>query len=234
MKKSSIMGNRAFHRKARTWILICMILPGHVSWCEIPEVVVDAAQDGLPGLFGSIQEQQLEMYGFPQESKLVDLVLGTPFQLHTIPPSNLLDKAESTPVRELITKTSMWYFPVLVADKPCALLCVDRVNTDWKAVSLGYSNLARQVDAIRGQWPESQGYHPVIIAVFQARQHLFTIPEYGTENLTHISAPEVPSHVPGKGMQAAAAAADYNSLTHSSNIIMALRPMVQANLTSEE
>lgn len=223
-----------FNKKNITCTIAYALLIITTSWAEVPKEIIDVAQNGLPHLFGRVQEHKPELYGFPLDSRQEDLVLGAPFQLYTISPSNLLEKAENTPVKELISKTSIWYFPILVDDKPCALLCVDLVNNSWKAVSLGYSNLAKQVDMIRTQWSESKGYHPVIIAVFQARQHLFNIPEHSTDNLTYISAPKPRFQVHEKRMQADIPSVDYSTLSNPTNVILELRPIVSASSMSKD
>ena len=76
--------------------------------------------------------------------------------------------------------------PILIENESKAMLVVDRDGDQWKAVSLGYAALGHELKELLTQWPESKGFHPQLIAVFQAKQFYFTVPEVDDFNLTPI------------------------------------------------
>jgi hypothetical protein len=124
----------------------------------------------------------------------------------------------------------MWYFPILIAGQPKAILVVDQISNQWQAVSLGYPYLAREWDAVCKQWPESQGYHPALITIFQAHQHVFTVPEKGADNLTLILAPGQQMTDAIGQAQAAGAGSRYATLDDATKVIRNLIPVVESNL----
>ena len=171
---------------AMFWILS---VPKAIAEPKAPDAVVQAARQGLRPFLDKIPRNSLDQFGFDQADSFDAAVLGAPFLVHTITPSALKQYQSGVTVTSLLTPTSLWYFPVLIAGHPKAILVVDQLNHQWQAVSLGYPYVAREWDAVCKQWPESQGYHPVFIAIFQAHQHEFTVPEKGADNLTPLLAP---------------------------------------------
>src|SRR4029434_8669421 len=83
-----------------------------------------------------------------------------------------------------------WFFPIRIESESKAMLVVDRDGGTWKAVSLGYAGLGHELNELLAQWPESKGFHPQLIAVFQAKQFYFTVPEVDGFNLTQIRLPQ--------------------------------------------
>jgi len=212
---------------AMFWILS---VPKAIAEPKAPDAVVQAAGLGLRSFLDKIPQNSLAQFGFDQTDSLDAAVLGAPFLVHTITPSALRQYQAGVTVTSLLTPTSLWYFPVLIAGQPKAILVVDQLNNQWQAVSLGYPYVAREWDAVCKQWPESQGYHPVFIAIFQAHQHVFTVPEKGAGNLTLLLAPgqqmlNVMGQAPATG-----ANARYATLDDAAKVIRNLMPVVENNL----
>jgi hypothetical protein len=148
---------------------------------------VSAAKAGLPSFLGHIPTNDRQDYGFTKTDSLDKATLGDPFNLHTITPDALLNYSGDVPVASILTTTDLWYFPVMMQNKVRCILVVDYLDGEWQAVSLGYANLAKSLNQVRRNWPAASGYNPVLIAVFQAKKFLVTIPEAPGENLTILS-----------------------------------------------
>ena len=212
---------------AMFWILS---VPKASAEPKAPDAVVQAAGQGLKPFLDKIPQNSLAQFGFDQTDSFDAAVLGAPFLVHTITPSALRQYQSGVTVTSLLTPTSLWYFPVLIAGHPKAILVVDQLNHQWQAVSLGYPYVAREWDAVCKQWPESQGYHPVFIAIFQAHQHVFTVPEKGTDNLTPLLVPGQQTPNARGQAQATAVSSSYASLGDAAKVIRILMPAVESNL----
>jgi hypothetical protein len=148
-----------------------------------PQAVLVAAQSGLPRFLGLIPPAERSAYGFSESDILTQAYLGTPFNVHTITPSVLFAYKPGDLVPALLSTTKLWYFPVMIQNEQRALLVVDQMGSIWQAVSLGYADLAKQLDLVLRQWPRANGFHPCLIAVFQAKVHLILVPEVSTKDL---------------------------------------------------
>jgi hypothetical protein len=180
---------------------------------EAPQEVMMAAEAGLPLFLSQIPPEARSDYGFTKNDALAQAYLGEPFNLYTIKPPALLGYQPGDSVPALLSKTSMWYFPVMIQDEVRAVLVVDQLDGKWQAVSLGYVNLAKQLQGVLQQWPRAKGFHPCLIAVFQAKQHLIMVPEADPNNLISLT-PEKP----GLEMKSAG------------NVLERLKPIVQESL----
>lgn len=191
-----------------------------------PEAVQQAAAQGLQPFLSKIPAPSVEEYGFVHGDDLATASLGTPFMVHTITPSALEQYQAGMTVASILSPTTAWYFPVLIAGQTRAILAVDNIDNQWKAVSLGYAGLARELGAVSQQWKAVQGYHPMLIVVFQAKQYLFTVPEKDAYNLTRLSANKTPATDP---LQATAPTPsnDYATLGTAADVIKQLKPVVQ-------
>lgn len=187
-----------------------------------PEAVTAAAAQGLKPWLEKIPASDMPRFGLDPAAPLDSAVLGAPFLVHTISPAALRQYKAGTAVEALITPTKLWYFPVLIAGEPKLILVVDYMDDQWQAVSMGYPALAREWANVTQQWPESKGYHPVLIAVFQAKRHLFTVPEKGASNLT----PLAPAGQAGETKSSA----PYSSLGEAEAVIGDLIPIVESNI----
>ena len=186
-----------------------------------PADVQKAAEDGLQPFLQKIAPDEIDQYGFAPNDLVQNASLGSPFQVHQITPAAMAQFKPGATVSSLITPTKMWYFPVLVAGQARAILVVDWHENRWQAVSLGYAPLARELGAMGVKWNASQGFKPVLVVVFQARQYLFTVPEKDAFNLT----PLTPRQQSKAGV--APAGDDYGVLASSADVVARLNPVVQ-------
>jgi hypothetical protein len=193
-------------------LLIFIILePGRAQ--EVPDEIMSQAQQGLPLFLHKIPPGTLAEYGFADHDPLAQAYLGQPFKVHTITPTALLGAKAGSRIRDMLEETKLWYFPVMINDQVRALLVVDYLQGQWRAVSLGYANLARGLGTVRQRWPRSQGYHPLLIAVFQAREYLVLVPEDNPDQVMSLGRP-------GQGLQT----------EEASRTLERLKPLVQKNL----
>jgi len=198
------------------WILS---VPCAMANQDAPADVQQAAAQGLQPFLNKIPVISLEEYGFAPGDSLDTASLGDPFLVHMITPDTLEQYRTGLAVTSLLTPTTMWYFPVLIAGQSRAILVVDRLDNKWQAVSLGYAGLAQELGTLNRQWKASQGYHPMLIVVFQAKQYLFTVPEKDSQNLTRL--------VTQKTMATGKPADDYATLGTAAGVIEQLKPVVK-------
>lgn len=202
-------------------LAVCLFAFSLATAQQVPPAdVLKAAEEGLQPFLQKIAPDEINQYGFAPDDLVQNASLGSPFQVHTITPAAMAQYKPGATVSSLITPTRMWYFPVLVAGQARAILVVDWLENRWQAVSLGYAGLARELAAMGLKWNAAQGYKPVLVAVFQARQYLFTVPEKDAFNLTPLAPQQQKAGV-------AAAGDDYGALTSAADIVARLNPVVQ-------
>jgi hypothetical protein len=179
--------------RRRRWGLglgVWLALGANLLWAQpAPPEVLNAASNGLPGFLASVSIGNRDLYGFTNDTDLARARLGVPLQVHTITPQALASHPAESTLAPLLSETALWYFPVLVGDDTRAILVVDQMAGEWKAVAVGYAPLARELHQIRKQWPASAGYHPRLVAAFSANRYYFTVPEVDDHNLTSIIMP---------------------------------------------
>lgn len=197
-----------------------------------PDDVVQAAVDGLQPYLQKIPADAMDQYGFAGVADLASASLGTPFLVHVLTPAALEKYKDGMTVAEVISPTTMWYFPVLIAGQPRAILVVDKLDNKWQAVSLGYAGLAGKLGAVNRQWPASKGFNPVLIVVFQAKQYLFSVPEKDAFNLTSLSTGQASSAGPVAAAQPAEQ--DYVALGTAGAVIGGLKSVVQQALSGSK
>ena len=86
--------------------------------------------------------------------------------------------------------TNLWYFPLSVNNIIRSILVIDKIGNEFKAVSIGYANLARAINTLKNKWTSSTGYRFKLVVVYQAKSFLYTIPELNNYNLTLIELPD--------------------------------------------
>ncbi len=184
-----------------------------------PPEVSHAAQTGLNTFLQQAWMDDPVLYGFDLADAGLEFKLGDPWRLYVLPPSAVLASPQDQPVMNLLTPSTLWYFPVKAGGQAGALLAVDNVNGEWKAVSLGYAGLAYALSQVQAQWPATNGYYPRLVVSFQARSHLFTIPEAGPNNLTLLQDRPGPTPSPS-----------YEKLDSWPLIQSQLKPLVQTSI----
>ncbi len=165
-------------------VLITISVAQQCSFGQTEQVT--AAEQGLQVYLKKVPEASKSSYGFDRDDSLEYAYLGKPFNLYTITPARLADFKSGDSINSVISKTDLWYFPVMLHNEIKTILVVDKLQDKWSAVSLGYTPLAGEIEKIIRQWPELKGFNPKIIVVFQADKYLFTIPEIDGYNLTFI------------------------------------------------
>ena len=217
-------------KKWLAWIVCAVVLgAGLMAWGAdsiAPPEVLKAAKDGLPAFLSKIPAGEQSEYGFDsKEGCAKESVLGKPFRLLTITPTSLDAYQLGNSVDSVLGETTLWYFPILAAGTIRSVLVVDKTAAGWEAVSLGYAPLAKALNDLNRDWPELAGFHPRLIAVFQARQFLFTIPEHASPNLTPLGVAGGPKNQD---------AIDYKALCDPRVTLENLIPMVNQNRAQRE
>jgi hypothetical protein len=190
----------------------------------------NAAEKGLQKFLQKIPNESKTIYGFDLNDSLELACLGKPFNLYKISPSGITQFEPGNSVNSIISKTNLWYFPVILNNEIKSLLVVDTLNGKWTAVSLGYKKLAGELSKIRKQWPESKGFTPKIIIVFQANKYLFTIPEIDKYNLTLIDFYYEKKQKETSNKNNEINDSKYSTLDNISNVMKLLKPQVEKNM----
>ena len=134
----------------------------------VPKEVMRAGTNGLKLWWKAIPPQDIEKYGFERQTKFEDLSLGQPYCVMTINPQQLAAASNQQDIRSILTATNMWLFPVLQRGKPGALLTVDLMGKEWKAVGIGSAGIAGELDMMEHTWTDEEGFGKIFVRVFQA------------------------------------------------------------------
>jgi hypothetical protein len=180
-------------KRRRWWVLglgLWLGLGADSLWAQpTPPEVLTAASNGLPAFLASVPLGNRALYGFTNDTDLAQARLGVPLRIYAITPTALASHPAESTLPLLLSETTLWYLPVLVGEDAKAILVVDRMAGEWKAVSFGYAPLAQELNQIAKQWPASAGYHPKLVAAFSASRYYFAVPEVDDRNLTPIIMP---------------------------------------------
>jgi len=219
------------------WVLLFLIpffavTPDRGIAQDVPLEVIQAAENGLQPFLKKIPEKLIEEYGFDKNDYLEDAYLGRPFNLYKITPDLLSGYRTEDTVDSIISETSHWYFPIMLNNSPKTMLVVTKSGSNWKAVTLGYVPLVRELADIRQQWPESKGYNPRLVVVLQAKEYLFTVPEMDAYNLTPIAFRKraVSGNQQKKYGELSEDNPKYSTLNKLSSVIGRLKPIVEQNI----
>lgn len=150
------------------------------------ETLHSVAANGLLMYWKNIPDGLKYQYGFASTDSLKDVHLEEPFNLYQITPASLENYKEGDSTESLLSKTDLWYFPLSVNNEIKSVIVVEKVGNDFRAVSFGYANLAREINTIKHKWHTSNGYRFHLVVAFQANSYLYTIPEQNNHNLTII------------------------------------------------
>lgn len=198
----------------------------------LPDGVGAAARAGLQRFLTQLPRADLSGLGIPALVPADRITLGTPFPLDQILPASLDAYTNGTPASALFSPTTQYLCLVLTDEVVCALLIVDRMNAEWRAVSIGHPELAAEFGRVLADWPESRGSHVRFAVSPQARQHVFTVAEKGAANLTLLRRPGtgLQAIATGASIQAAAPQAlSYQTLAVTSNVVAGLKAAADQN-----
>lgn len=146
-----------------------------------------AAEAGLRQYLAAIPRAGLEACGIPAAVPAEQISLGHPFPVHALSPAAAAGAEDGTAVDEILAPVSVYYVPVRAGGAIRAILIVDRVNGEWKTVSLGHPVIGMALGRLSDEWPAGRGFRPRLVVVPQANELLFTIPEVSRTNLTRLA-----------------------------------------------
>ena len=219
------------------WVLLFLIpfltiLPNKGLAQDVPLEVIKAAEEGLQPFLRKIPKRLIEEYGFDKGDYLEEAYLGRPFNLYKITPDALSNYRTEDTIDSIISETSHWYFPIMLNNSTKTILVVAKVGDNWKAITLGYVPLVRELAEIQQQWPKSKGYNPRLVVVLQAKEYLFTVPEMDAYNLTpivfkHKTALDNQQKKYGEHSEDGP---KYSTLKKLPSVIERLRPIVEQNI----
>ncbi|MFH1038461.1 MAG: hypothetical protein V1789_07335 [PVC group bacterium] len=204
--------------------LLVFLCPAVAAETAPPEAVA-AAESGLAQFLTELPDSEMGNFGFLPGDRLSAARVGIPLQLYTITPDVLFNAAADASVDALLSPTGRWFFPVILEGTPRAILTVERMDGKWEAVTLGMTPLAGELEKIRRQWPGGEGYHPKLVAVYQAASYFFTVPEKDNKNFT-------PLTFDGVGFRGyyQKTGPEYSSTATLSEVIGPLREAVEENI----
>jgi hypothetical protein len=142
----------------------------------VPQEVWDAANEGLGPFLQAIPADNSEVYGFPASGNLEQATLAQPYRVMTILPEALFGLTATDDIRSAVTATDMWLFPIVQGNQPRAILTVDNMNGEWRAVSIGSAAIARELNQIGQSWPDGR-FERSLIRVFQATSDVMLVIE---------------------------------------------------------
>ena len=168
-------------------LLLVLIVALQVGAQNVPQEVVQTAEEGLPIFLSLISPSWMENFGFSENDNLDDAVLGRPFQEYSIYDTDVENYREEDTIYDVLTESLIWYFPVMIADESKCLLGVGKMDDNWEAVSIGNAWLAQSVALARQVWPISEGYDPLFCVKQSISTYFFTIPQVDEYNLTQLN-----------------------------------------------
>jgi hypothetical protein len=171
------------------WLLIILCLwPWTSSWSET-DTPQAAAEAGLKRYLAALPPGASALYGIPTGTNYDTIRFGNAFQMAVISPAALDQWTPFTPLNSLTKPTTAWWFPVLVQEKMAALLIVENIAGEWRAVSFGLSDMAKAIHQVETQWADHQEGRPQWILSPQAGQLFYHIPGREANNLTRAFIP---------------------------------------------
>jgi len=153
-------------------VLVFMIafaasLPSFADEMESRDMV-GAAQEGIRTFLRDVPLPQLQRLGFNSREEADRATLGEGFQIHAIWEFIHLRKdSKLEDLKPLAIPLDSWQFMVLSSGEPKAMLTVDRIDHQWKAVSLGGSNLSRALREVAKKYPPSLGFKGKILRMYK-------------------------------------------------------------------
>jgi len=192
---------------------------------EPSDDIKNAAKEGVNELLKDKRNGGLHRLGFNSQSEIDDADLGAGFQIYTIRPEKLLNETTSLDLHSLLVPTNQWQFMVVSGIKSYALLTVDLFDGKWSPVSIGSSDLAKELSDILKAWPASSGYKYRLIRVYQANSNFIELSQTG----------KVLGIIPLASFLAATSdvatnAFDPIGLRDPKEVLPSLRPIIKRNL----
>jgi len=122
-----------------------------------PNDVLAAAEKGLPAFLKAIPKSELERYGFNNQQELSEAILGEPHEVFTMTPEAIKSYQGGARLPDLLSKTNLWFFPVIVAGEPRTILTVALMQGKWEAVDIGGLVLPKNLERVGKGLPDMMG-----------------------------------------------------------------------------
>lgn len=148
----------------------------------VPVEVLNAAEEGLNRYLDAIPDGQLDHFGFTSKEEFALTTVGTPFRVYTIKPAELFSFNEGDDISSVISPTTLWMVPVICAGSSRALLKVDLMNGEWKAVGIGASVLASEMERVEDFLIRFSGYETKFVRIYQASKDLILLSKGGVSH----------------------------------------------------
>ena len=158
---------------------------------EVPAAVQQAAEEGLPTMLQAIPDEAAKQLNFSSSEELSLASLGTPFQVFTIHPDEILNYSAGTSIEAIISETDQWLFPVTVNGEVRTLLTVAQVGGQWQAGSIGSAGLAQEWTDAVAKYDASTGYTQKLVRIYQATADFVLLGGVGGDNLLPLKAGRV-------------------------------------------
>jgi hypothetical protein len=122
-------------------------------------------------------------FGFTVDDKLADAKLAAPMRVYTVAENDRKEYADGQPIKDILQPTEEWIYPVVLNDEVRYMISIKHVGKHYVS-SIGSRALAMSYEKIQEQWPESAGYHTMLVVNASIQDYYFTIPEMPEQNLT--------------------------------------------------
>jgi hypothetical protein len=130
----------------KTLLIISIFLFAAIIWAaSTPD---RAATDELNRFLNSITAQQLQNFGFSNASELAKVKIEPCFSMQSLS-ADKISQGSLNMDKNTFIQDSLKLYPLSVNGKYKCMLAVDYTKGEWKAVSIGYKELAEQMELIR-------------------------------------------------------------------------------------
>ncbi|MBD3290189.1 hypothetical protein GF337_15385 [candidate division KSB1 bacterium] len=129
-----------------------------------PDDVQQAAEMGFKHFLDAIPPDDLDHFGFSGGDDFSKVTLGRPFKVYQIAPELIQSYDSHASISSLLSATTLWYFPLIYERKYRTLLTVDYIKNEWKAVAIGSSGIANELNLVEQKF----GSEYLFVRIFQA------------------------------------------------------------------
>ncbi len=127
-----------------------------------------------------------DSYGFEAGDFLSNAKLGAAVPVYTIEEASRAAYQRGQALKPLLKPVQKWVFPVLMGDRICCMVEVQKNGRDY-VPGKGSKSLAMAWNKITAQWPAEAGYHPMLVINPDVPGYYFTVPELPAQNITDVS-----------------------------------------------
>lgn len=166
---------------------------------EIPAAAKVAAEKGFLPLLKAIPVGELGHFNFADQGEVDQAELGEPFMIYTILPDQILNYNAGTDVESIITPTDIWLFPVVSKGEARTLITVDFMEGEWRAVSIGGSEVAKQWASITGNSSAAEGAIYKFVRVYQAVADFVLMSDIGETKMVPLVSARISLELEGEG-----------------------------------